>query len=182
MCTGSAEKVPTIPTLEEVAERMAEFDRVAGTEALGPPLSPAESRIARETRFQDEARQRKCAARAVLRQELDGGSISFAQLREDPTRGSAAAKLFDTWSATSRSEAIVETAYSVSGIYEDLRAAMHAQGLSTFNGRCAELGQRIVEAAIDYILDCHTCDAEAVEDDLRQERREYLRDEARARR
>lgn len=157
--------------MAEKEERLAEFDRVAGTEALGKPLSEAETRIARNERFEREAWQRKCAARAVLRHELVSSSISFAALRRDPTRGEVAAKLYDTWSAETRSEAIVETAYSVTAIYADLRAAMHAQGLATFNERCAEIGKKIVEAAVEYVLGCHESDAEAVEDALRAEGR-----------
>lgn len=159
------------PKAAEVAAREAEFDRVAGTEASGS-LSPAEKRVGHEVDFEAQAWQRRCAARAVLRQELIGSAISFAALRRDPTRGEVAAKLYDTWSDETRSEAIVETSYSVTSIYADLRAAMNAQGLSTFEERCAVVGKRMVEAAVEYVLDCHGQDAEAVEDALRTEQGE----------
>ena len=150
-------------------------------EVNGAPLSAAEQRIGRQVDWEERRRQERYAARAILRNELDG--IGWRAMLEDPTRGNLAAKLYDTWTdPMNRAEPFTESEYSVTGIFVDLRAAMNAHGLSTFDERCKELGKRLVESAITYILSCHEADASAVEDDMLALRRENDRIEAEMRR
>ncbi|MBL0142626.1 MAG: hypothetical protein IPP91_11135 [Betaproteobacteria bacterium] len=118
-----------------------------------------------QTTHEEGAWRRKVAARKVLARELD--DISFEDLLEDLHRGAVAAQLYATWAGHARAEPFTETPYMVTGIYADLTAAMNAHGLPTFEERCAEIGKRLVEHAIDYVLTCHTMDAEAVLEDRR---------------
>ena len=144
-----------------MSDHEAEFDSLTN-EGQGPALSPSEVNIARHARFEDAERVRRDIAHSILARELM--DVTWKQLRADPTRGEVAAKLFSTWSDLGRSEAIIETEYSCTSIYEDVRLAMNAQGLATFDERCLVVGRKMVEATIEYVLDCHNKDAENVEE------------------
>lgn len=153
----------------EVAERGREFDRTVGMPPMPPALAEAaeigRAAAARGWSIHEEAAwRRKCAARDILRRELDG---TYEDLLRDPHRGAVAARLYATWAPHDRGEPFMESPYMVTGIYADLEAAMNAQGLDTFEERCAAIGKRLVEAAIDYVLACHRKDAEAVLEDRR---------------
>lgn len=130
------------------------------------------------TDWELDAQERRADARAILDAELDG--ITWEQAKDDPTFGEIAAKLWATWHPSNRPEPFIESDYMNTGIYEDLRLAMNAHGLKTFDERCLELGRKLVLDAIRYVGRCHANDAEYVETELRQARREYARDCAEA--
>lgn len=141
-------------------------------------LSVQEAALAPVINWEDERVRSSTAARKILDRELDG--VTWEEMKADPTFGEVAAKLWATWHKTNRAEPFIESDYMNTGIYEDLRLAMNAHGLKTFDERCLELGRRLVIDAIRYIGRCHESDAEYVEGELRQERREYARDCAEA--
>lgn len=169
---------PTEPAMDhpipqdEIAARERDFDAAAGAlDEQGGKLSPAEiafipeamARAAAERGWsvrEEERWRRTCAARSVLREWLD--ETGYEGLLADPHRGEVAAKLYATWAPAHRAEPFCESDYMVTGIYVDLGDAMNAHGLDTFDARCAEIGKRMVTAAIDYVLACHKRDAEAL--------------------
>ena len=130
-------------------------------------LSSQERRMMRGD-TEHEAWQRTKAARSILHRQLS--DLTWDELMRDPTRGEVAAQLYATWGEKNRSEPFMCSDYAVTGIYEDLRLAMNAHGISTYQERCLELGQKLVEGAITYIMQCHERDADAVHDALREER------------
>jgi hypothetical protein len=153
---------PLHPT--EVAAREREFDQASGMPPMPPALAEAaeisRAAAAKGWSVSEEARWRRtCAARDILRRELEG---PYGELLRDPNRGAVAAQLYATWASHDRGEPFMESPYMVTGIYADLEAAMSAQGLPTYEERCAELGRKLVEGAIAYVLECHRKDAEAV--------------------
>lgn len=132
-------------------------------------LAPAEVRLMHEALFDEEKRLRTKAAKAIIRDALQGAQIGWEELREDTTRGEVAARLWATWGGRQREEPLVECDYAVTGIYVDLERAMLAHGTAAFAQNCEALGRRMAEACIEYVLSCHGNDADEVEAGLRQD-------------
>lgn len=145
--------------------RPAEF--VLPIATPGAPLSGPEQEIAATMDREADEQRRRRAARAVLRIGL--ADISFAELCADPTRGEIAGRLLATWAPYNVAEPVTEAAYFHAGLQQDLQAAMKAHGLPTFAERCAEIGRRLTEDAIAYVLRCHEGDAEAIAEDWNAE-------------
>jgi len=111
----------------------------------------------------------------VIAEAMEEYDLPYERMIEQPTAGEVAARLLDSWEPHQRSEPLIESDYAVTGMLNDVRAALNAHGLGTYEARCAEIGRRLVESAREYIFSVHGMKhADEAERLLAQRRREYM--------
>lgn len=126
------------------------------------------------------------AVREIIREAMDeAGYRTYSRLLRDAEVGRVAAKLLATWSERAQLEPMTETSYVNSREFvDDVAVAMERHGEQNFKAICALIGEKLVHAAMQYILSTHEPDGEDVEqeiyfDELRNEemeRRMWRRD------
>ena len=104
---------------------------------------------------EEQSRQRRDSAVEIIAQACDEHDAGFYDLIERPTAGEVAAKLLETWLPSQQSEPTQECEYAIVGLVSDLKAALAAHGLDTYEERCAEIGRRLVDSCRDYIFSVH---------------------------
>ncbi len=112
--------------------------------------------------------------REILKDAMwDAGYDCYEDLLDDPERGQVAAEALALWDRCCNGEPLFEGDYLNSdGIVEDLIAAMRTHGTPEWNAACAQFGGRIVRAAIDYVFEAHSRDADDIENQVRADRDE----------
>lgn len=141
------------------------------TELNGALSAPEQAFIAEakarefKARWEADRAARAQLASQIIARELDG--VTWESILTDSTRGDVAAKLYQTWAQINADEPITESVYGRgTGLRVDLTTAMALHGRpEAFREACRILGESITMAAIDYVLSCHSEDAEAVERD-----------------
>jgi len=121
---------------------------------------------------QEEDWQRKLAARRILRDYIDGRGDYAETCDSLLYRGELASRLYSTWAKANWSEPLDESRWIDSReFFVALRDAMNAAGTDTYAARCAEIGKRLVDDSLAYVLRVHESDGESVEDDEESEAR-----------
>lgn len=112
--------------------------------------------------------------RRILYDSMDeAGFRTYARLMRDKERGQVAARVIATWLPSVQSEAVNETDYSCNDeLLRDVIDAMASHGEQGFHAKCAAIGEKIVTAAMDYVLSAHEVDGEDIEGQLAADRRE----------
>ena len=144
-------------------------------------LSRDESALLDRAVSEEQGRQRRDSAVEVIAQACDEYELDYERITEHKRAGELAAKLLATWEPSQQPEAWMESDYATVGLMSDLRAALNAHGLDTYEERCQEIGKRLVDSARAYIFSVHgMSDAEDGEQLAAQRRREYRRELASA--
>lgn len=163
-----------LPDRSEVAAREADFDRAAGH----PALSPAEQQHLDRAVAEEQSRQRRDSAIEVIAEACDEYEVGYDELAEQPRAGEIAAKLLATWTPSQQPEPMQECDYALAGMLSDVKAALAAHGLDTYDERCAEIGRRLVDSCRDYIFSVHGMtdgeDGERIASERVRERRRAL--------
>lgn len=110
-------------------------------------------------------------ARQIIRDAMeDGGFKTYSRLTRGTEAGKVAVKILATWNERAQYEPVTETDYVNSpAIINDAIKAMEQYGKREFSELCAEIGEKIVIAAVHYILSAHEPDGEEVEQQIYHE-------------
>lgn len=120
-------------------------------------------------------------AKAILRDAIeDAGYSSYARFMRDVGRGKVAAEIVETWPSREQFEVVSETDYVNGQLLHDVIETMKCYGWSNFPERCRVIGERVVHAAMQYILSIHEVDAEEIEAQIERNRQDYEEEERRS--
>lgn len=112
--------------------------------------------------------------REILKDAMwDAGYDCYEDLLDDPERGQVAAEALALWDRCCNGEPLFEGDYLNSdSVVQDLVEAMRTHGTADWDAACSKFGQRIVMAAINYVLDAHYSEGCDIESEVRADRDE----------
>lgn len=118
-------------------------------------LSPAELKHLDRAVSEEQSRQRRDSAVEVIAEACDEYEADYEELAALPRAGEVAAKLLETWTPSQQPEPMQECGYALAGMLPDVKAALAAHGLDTYEERCAEIGRRLVDSCREYVFSVH---------------------------